>query len=145
MVGSAVSQWGRSLAGPTNLGTMRSVESPWFCSCIQSTSILVYLSLSKLEDVQDAQNVQDVDTWQVPGAAVTTGPGAAVVTGAAGVVATVSEKESMDFYCTFRVGQFQFWASASLGLLNFFVQLQVAPLYLEQGRRRRSIPRRRLQ
>ena len=92
-----------------------------------------------------SQDVQDVETWQVPGAAVTTGPGAAVVTGAAGVVATVSEKESMDFYCTSRVGQFQFWASASLGLLNFFVQLQVTPLYLEQGRRRRSIPRRRLQ
>ena len=60
-------------------------------------------------DGWSSQDVQDVETWQVPGAAVTTGPGAAVVTGAAGVVATVSEKESMDFYCTFRVGQFQFW------------------------------------
>ena len=68
-----------------------------------------------------------------------------MVTGAAGVVATVSEKESMDFFHTSRVGHFQFLASVSLGLLNFFVQLQVAPLYLEQGRRRRSIPRRRLQ
>ena len=50
-----------------------------------------------VQDIQDVQDVQDVETWQVPGAAVTTGPGAAVVTGAAGVVATVSEKKSMDF------------------------------------------------
>ena len=33
-------------------------------------------------------------TWQVPGAAVTTGPGAAVVAGAGVVVATVSGCEN---------------------------------------------------
>ena len=36
-----------------------------------------------------------VKTWQVPGAAVTTGPGAAVVAGAAVVVATVSGWEKL--------------------------------------------------
>ena len=36
------SQWGRSLAGPTILGKMRSVD-PWFCPCLHSTSILLYL------------------------------------------------------------------------------------------------------
>ena len=34
-------------------------------------------------------------TWQVPGAAVTTGPGAAVVAGAGVVVATVSGCEKL--------------------------------------------------
>ena len=43
------------------------------------------------------QRIQ-VHTWQVPGAAVTTGPGAAVVAGAAVVVATVSGWEKACSY-----------------------------------------------
>ena len=67
-----------------------------------------------------------VKTWQVPGAAVTTGPGAAVVAGAAVVVAAVSGWEKL--LCITLVNK---------GIVSF--------PYLEQGRRHHSIPRRRLQ
>ena len=51
---------------------------------------------SNIQDDQDVSDVSDVETWQVPGDAVTTGPVAVVVRGAAGVVETVSEIGFLD-------------------------------------------------
>ena len=66
MVGSAVSQWGRSLAGPTNLGTKRSVHG--FVLVFNLRLFLsIYLSQSwKMFKMLKIKLIQsDVQKWDV--------------------------------------------------------------------------------